>query len=366
MKLMSATGGARRAVVRGCLAGLVLSLLWVATSAGAPPTAEAHGKELDISVMSLIPDPERPLTRLYRVHVAYAGDRDPIQGATVLLSAVRQEGGPGVESVRLTPLKDAPGLYVGEVAYPRFGAWSVQLEVSAALAQGAGQTEFVDSVRPRALSDADEAALKAEGERVFRLQLFFRFGWWPDLVNIVVRVIHSLSAVAYFGVTGGVLFLAWFGSTRLRPNVLRRATRYFLPVTLASLLGLLATGLYSAAFDSPTEAPGIYDLDRLLSLPYGQVYFAAFLVKPLGWLVLVFLAFRIHAALRETGGLPTVSGGAQEAALDFPLVIPRTGEQALKRLALLNGGMALLLVIDLAVLIYLHYLSHLGVFLPSG
>ena len=48
-----------------------------------------------------------------------------------------------------------------------------------------------------------------------------------------------------------------------------------------------ASGLYSAAFDSPTIAPGYYDIQEILQLPYGEAYLAAILVKPLAWLALV-------------------------------------------------------------------------------
>jgi hypothetical protein len=248
------------------------------------------------------------------------------------------------------------------VSYSRFGTWIVQLEVSAAFGQGEGEATFVDNVRPGALNpDPDqEAARKADEERIFKLQLFFGFDWWPDVVNIAMRATHSVSALTYFGLSGMVLFMAWFGAPVARPRLPARVAPIFLPIALASLLGLLATGLYSAAFDAPNTAPGIYDVDGLLNLPYGRVYLVAFLFKPVAWTALVVLAFRISSALRSSAGLRPIGGGAVDAVVDAPTYV-----DSLKSLTLVNAGVGLLIFMDLTVVIYMHYLSHLGVFLPT-
>lgn len=338
---------------------LALWLIW-----GGPfiASALAHGKELEISVTSLIPDPDRPLVRLYRVFVVYEGDLEPVEEAEVQLTAVREEGGPEPNPVRLTAVENKPGLYVGEVTYPRFGTWQVSLQVEAAFGQGEGEAEFVDNVRPGTLNPTEEAALKAEEERIYKLQLFFRFSWWPDVVNILVRITHSTAGMTYFLVTGAVAFTAWFGAPGKRPDFQAWLQRLFLPLALGSLGLLLASGLYSAAFDAPTTPPGIYDLTAMRELPYGLAYLGVFLFKPAIFIALIVLAVQIHKAMQQAWSVASVAGAAQETAMSLtngPAIA------RLRRLTLINAGLGLLIVWVVAVVIYLHYVSHLGIFLPS-
>ena len=56
-----------------------------------------------------------------------------------------------------------------------------------------------------------DAARRAEAERVASLQLLFGFEWWPDVVTVLVRIVHSVAGLAYFVASGLVLVLAWFG-----------------------------------------------------------------------------------------------------------------------------------------------------------
>ena len=333
------------------------------------PAASAHGKELTITVSSLVPDPAEPLTRLYRVRATYAGDGDPIDGATVTLLAEQVDGGRTVDAVELTEVKGESGLYVGEVKFTRFGRWNVVINVKAMLGLGSGETVFEDNVRPGNLSPAEEAALESEGERVRRLQIFFQFGLWPDLVNIIVRITHSFSGLAYFGTVGFALTLAWFGVPARSSRTWERVRAGYLPVTMLSLAGILGTGMFSMAYDAPVTAPGIYDLDRLFALPYGEWYFAAFVLKPVAWVGLVALAIRVYFVVVRgprpvvagaPAGLPAISGGAGNGAMEPLKPVP-----GLRGLTLLTIAVGLALVADLAVVIYLHYLSHLGVFLPS-
>lgn len=337
------------------LTRLLLGIAALATvllsSAAAPWPAAAHGKELSITVTPLMPDPGQPLLRLYRVTVVFAGDLDPVDGATVVLRANRREGGE-VGPVGLTEIDDRPGLYVAEVIYDRFGTWQLSLDVTAALGQGDGRAEFTDHITPGALSPQQEAALVAEGERVIRLQLFFAFDWWPDVINVSMRIVHSMAGLAYFVATGLVFGMAWIGVPAGRREQAAQLRRLFFPATMVSLSLLLAAGLYSAAFDAPIVAPGIYDVKRMLEIPYGEWYLAAFLLKPVLFVVLVVMAIRINGALRGWNG-DALSAEHREAV------------GALRRASVLNGVAGLLLVADVAVVIYLHYITHLGVFLPD-
>jgi hypothetical protein len=336
--------------------GLLLAV-WAIT----PSRADAHGKELQATMSTLLLNQENPLTRLYRVTVVYASDLEPVENATVTLSATRVEGGPGVSGIELTAISGGAGVYVGEIDYQRFGSWQVTVQVRGPLGQGEAESGFIDQVRPRAITASEQESLLFEAERVRRLQLFFKFGWWPDMVNIILRVVHSSAAIAYFAMTGLVLFIALAGIPTGWPDLPAKLHQRFIPVTVGSLIILSASGMYSADFDSPTNAPGIYDIGAILRLPYGEAYLGAFLVKPLAWLILIYLAVRTGQELKLYARLPLVGGEATAMALPAVRVTPR-----LKHLALANLGVGIVLVVDIALIIYLHYLSHLGVFIPQA
>lgn len=351
----------------GLLALALMATLWFVQSTMAP-AASAHGKELTVTVTSLLPDGGRPLTRLYRATVAYAGDLEPVADATVILTATLTHASGSafeIEPLRLTAVGGSAGLYVGEVTYARFGDWEVGVHVEAAFGQGEGEASFTEALAPGALSAAGAAALEAEGARVYRLQLLFGFDWWPDVVNVLLRIVHSGAGLAYFVVTGAALALAWFGVPVGRSDLPQKLARVFPIAAFGSLALLLAAGLYSAAFDAPITAPGIYDIEGMRRIPYGDWYLAAFIVKPILFIVLAVLAVRIYGDLKAwppmtiRGGASAVLAHGRAADAAVAAVIPR-----LRQLTVANAIVGLVLVADVAVVIYLHYVSHLGVFLP--
>ncbi len=347
MNTVAPTRWYRRIVLAIATAAALLSL---GRTLLAEPVA-AHGKQIDVAVTSLSPDPDQPLLRLYRARATYAIDGDPVEGATVVLTALRADGTSGFPARMLTEIGGDGGLYVSEVVFERFGAWEMHLTVQAELGQGEGSVTFSEDIRPGSLNPDQEAAQRAEGERVARLQLLFGFDWWPDVVTIAMRILHSLAGLSYFVVAGLALGLAWFGIPSRYPDFPRRLRRIFLPMAATSLGVLLLAGLYSAAFDAPVAFPGIYDVGSMRRLPFGDAYLVAFLVKVALFGGLIVHASRIHRTLRQWDETPA---GAASA----PIVA------ALRRSTLLNAAAGVAVVVDVAVLVYLHYLSHLGVFLP--
>ena len=351
--------GRGRAALRArwILTGLALGVLLITAGAlVAAPGAEAHGKELRITVVPLTADPDRPLERLYRVEVIYAGDGEPVTAGQVVLRAERDPAPGAIGPVALTEVEGSAGLYVGEVRFERFGTWTVRLHVEAPGGLGDGSVTFEDEVRPGLLNPAEEAALRAEGERVIRLQLRFGFDWWPDAVNVVMRVLHSVAGLSSFAVSGLAFVLAWLGAPASRPGLPGRVARRYLLLAGISLSTLLGAGLYSAAYDAPTLPPGIYDVSTLVQIPFGEWYLAAFLVKVVMFVLLAVLAVRIHGSLRRWEALGAPSAGAEGVAPSLA---------ALRRETLASMAIGLVLTVDVAVLIYLHYVSHLSVFLPE-
>jgi hypothetical protein len=317
--------------------------------AGVAQPSSAHGKELDITVDSLVPDPDRPLRLLYRATIVYVGDRDPVEDASVVLTARQAQNDAPLPPLSLTQVAGAEGVYVGEVVFDRFGDWDLHLDVEAALGLGDGSVDFTDEVRPEPADPALDAARRVEAERVASLQLLFGFEWWPDVVTVMLRVIHSVAGLAYFVVTGLVLVLAWFGIPTRRPGLLHDLSRRFLPIAGISLGALLLAGLYEAAFDAPVAWPGIYDLPSMLAIPYGDAYLVAFALKVVSFGLLVVMALRIGGSLKAWDGA---------AVPDDDVAMIGT----LKRQTLINAAIGLFVLADVAVVIYLHYISHLGVF----
>lgn len=52
-------------------------------------TAQAHGKELNVGVTCIAPDPSRPLNKVCTVTLRYP-DGDPVVGAIVQMTAIRE------------------------------------------------------------------------------------------------------------------------------------------------------------------------------------------------------------------------------------------------------------------------------------
>lgn len=271
-----------------------------------------------------------------------------MQGAQVVLTSSRPDLEPG-EPLSLTEVVGSDGTYVGEVEFSRFGEWDIRLDVEATLGLGSGSVEFVDDIRPEPADAALDAARRAEAERVASLQLLFGFEWWPDVITVLVRIVHSVAGLTYFVASGLVLVLAWLGIPARRKGLLSDVARRFRPIAGASLGALLLAGLYTAAFDAPIAWPGIYDVSGLLAIPYGDAYLVAFLVKIVAFVLLAVMLVRISGTLRIWSRAPSP---------ETDLVTIAT----LKRQTLVNALIGLLVLADVAILIYLHYISHLAVF----
>jgi hypothetical protein len=336
-------------------------------------SVQAHGKEITLTVSSLVPDRIEPLRRMYRVHVTYAGDQDVVEGAEVSITGTRREGGGALEQQHMIELPGEPGIYVAEIVFDRFGDWELEFSVEAALGQGDGTATLTESITPVVLSAADQVSMLNEADRVQRLQVFFAFKWWPDIASIAIRIVHTMSAVTYAVVIASVLLAAWLGGSGSR-ILTGKVGENFLLLSTLSLAGILLSGLYGAAFGAPNAAPGIYEYRDLLALPYGDAYLIAFMLKPVGWVAMVLLAMRVEAvvikpafaSLDEADSVTPTGAAVPSGAADASLSEPgQRTDIELKRLIGVGTTLTVIAVADLAIVIYLHYLSHLGVFLPE-
>lgn len=168
-----------------------------------------------------------------------------------------------------------------------------------------------------------------------------------------MRALHAGAGAAYFALMAPVFAMAWLGDPSAPTRLHAWLARWFLPAAGASLALLFAAGVYSGFFGAPIAAPGVFDFARMRSIPYGEWYLAAFASKVVLFIGLGVLTHRTHAALQSQ---PSTDGAPATPADVWRL----------KRISILTMGVGSVLVVNVAVLVYLHYLSHLAVFLPEG
>jgi hypothetical protein len=313
-----------------------------------PPKATAHGKEVQVTVTSLLPDPSQPFMRLYRALVLFE-DGDPVEDAVIEITAQREEGGQTLAPVQFYPLNE-PGLYATEVTYDRFGNWVVTVTVSE---PGEGTASFTDAILPGQVESAESDKTPNTGIPE-NLAILFKFDGL-DFLNIVFRFVHSLAGLAWFCLIGVILVAHWFMAPETKHQALYQLRGFFSPIAGVSLAILLGSGIYNGIWDSPIRPPGVFDLQTMLQVPFGDVYLMAFLGKVLAFAVLAGVTIRLRTVLRD---LPT-------SAAERPSNPAPDGTLVAARLAKIGLGTAIFLVIDIAVLIYMHYISHLAIVIPQ-
>lgn len=350
-----------RSRIRVIVVLLLLAALLLQLAFPSNWVAWAHGKELSIKVSSFTSDPNNPLVRLFRAQVEYASDLEPVTGAQVWLTADRRGGGPAVEPVPLEPLNE-PGIYAGEVVFPLYGSWNVILTVKGSR-EGTGESGFVESVVPAGPQvDNDEVREKV-------LQLFFNFNW-RDVAAIMVRIIHSLASMVWFGLTAVILVAHWFVSAANRPPIFARLSIIFAPAAFLSLAVLMASGIYTGIYSAPVKPPGIFDFNLMWRIPFGPAYLATIGFKVLALATCGILAVAMNRVLRSAS-YPMIAGGDDNTAAGMVGVAETSRtrafsqDRALFHLAAVNAVIGIAIAAAVAVAVYLHYISHLAVFLPN-
>lgn len=327
------------------MVGLGLGLLLSSLS---PGIALAHGKEITIEVSTLTPDPQQPRTRLYRAFVFFTGDREPVEGAVIALTAQRRPGGEALPPVRLEPL-NVPGFYAAQVSFPRYGTWEIKLEVKE---PGQGEASFVEEVIPAPLPRGTEATDEGSERSIFTVSLSFN---WRDVANVGMRWLHALAAGLWFGLSGLIVAAFWFLRGESRGQFWRRLYPLFPWLGGASLLLLAATGIYNAIYNSPIRPPGAFNLLVMERIPYGTPYLGVLGLKALTVLIggglLVGMAKGLRWARWPGEGNPAVATSGKSSLL--------------LRLAVTNIALGVIMMLSVAVLVYLHNLSHLAVLVPG-
>jgi hypothetical protein len=149
----------------------------------------------------------------------------------------------------------------------------------------------------------------------------------------------------YLGLTLVLLLNRWFQPYLARAQHWTMLLHAAYPAALGSLALLAVSGMLTAYIDAPVRAPGVFNIEALVNVPYGIAYVAAFWLKlALGVGVLV-----VASKARLPGQAFVVAH--RPAALTGSLTVT-------------FGLLSVLLLLDVVVLVYLHNLSHLSVVVP--
>ncbi len=306
--------------------------------------AEAHGKVVNIALTCVAPDPARPLTKVCTAFLKYA-DGDPVPNARFQMTARRE----GKAEAILGPVAfrslDRDGVYSAGVNFPAYGRWRMRFQV---LEPGRGEAELVENLLPPVPGTGSVAPVQ--------LQVAFKFGL-ADVRNLTLRILHLLAAAGWFASIVLVLVLFRVPGPEQRARSLARAAAIFPRAAGGSLLLLTLTGIANAAYNAPTRPPGLLAPALIARLPFGSAYLAAFLTKMVLTLAVLGATVALGFILRQTYGqpAPAIAGGSPEGN-----GLPASQDRKVTWLAGVNLVLGLLIFASVAVLGYLHVVTHVA------
>lgn len=313
--------------------------------------ARAHGKEVEIELRCAPLDPRAPLDQSCEAVVTYANDGEPVTGARLRLEGIRPGKGDRASGDPVRPSGE-PGYYTGTISLSAYGGWVLSATMEA---PAEGTVELRQEVLPPSgASPISEA----------RARLLINFNA-RDLANIAALVAHLVGTAAVFGVTAGVLIIGVTAHGPRGTQYRRSVVRAFPLLAGAAFVLVAGSGLYNAAYNSPTRSPGLFHPTTVANLPYGDAYVIAFGVKMALALALLLGTAALAFQLRRHAPwlMPQMSGGAeaasQEVMVGCSLLSEVRGDVCISLAAfnLLVGGTLMIVVV---VLDYLHLLSHAG------
>lgn len=336
--------------IRLILVGIVLAI-----ALGAVPVAEAHaGGKAEPQIAAGLKG--RGLTRDVVVRLTDVDDGDPINGATVTVSASMTRPHPMQLAPQLLP-STAPGTYKGRLLLLMPSVWTVRIAVT-----GQDVVEASSTLRTKVdFSSAGSVATKTPPVATLPTRIADTLVR-TDYMNMAVLWIHGLAAMGW--ILGVVVMAVALASepALLNDGVRLRLSRWyrrwgawlhwaFVPV-------IVATGIYNMVRVTPFSLAWTPDeIRRLADIPYGALYEAILIVK-LG----------IFGALLITGTLlllrtTDTSSTAEQAA---PAGALTTLKSALGAPGLVYLSSVPLILGAAMALRYVHVLSHVAVVLNHG
>lgn len=316
------------------------------------PSVGAHGKEVEIDLRCAPLDPRTPLDQSCEAVVTYADDGEPVTGAQLRLEGVRPGKG---DRATGDPVKSSgePGHYRGTISLSAYGGWLLSATMEA---PAEGTVELRQEVLP------PSGAASPVSEAQARLIINFNA---RDLANIAALVAHLLGTATVFGATAAVLITGVVAHETRGTQYRRSVARAFPLLAGAGFVLVAASGLYNAAYNSPTRSPGLFHPATVADLPYGNAYVIAFGVKMALVLALLLGTAALASQLRRRASslMPQMSGGSEAAFQEIssgPSLLAEVRGDACLFLAAFNLLIGGAVMINVIVLDYLHLLSHAG------
>lgn len=280
------------------LATYALATLALPTSAG----AHSEGKAIPKIDVTVTPDASSVTVQTVTVHISDLDSGTPVTGADVVAEGKMLE--PHEMSTLPTTLQPTgdPGTYAANMRFPMAAEWTLAVHVSGSSVQTADkETSFRVSLTTAtpAAGPGDLTSTPPPGggltPTVTGSTVRIRGSLsWRDAIPIATLAVHSISALAWVGLTLLLVLAAY--PTRKRwmtdefsERVLAKRSKWRLGAIAAGSL-LVLTGLINGLVAAPfrlTPTPGA--ISNGLKIPFGGLYMAILATKIVILVILVFV-----------------------------------------------------------------------------
>lgn len=266
------------------LAAILLALLFLGLILGTGSASSAHqgGKAIPKVDISVAPYASGPLTLAITAKITDADSGTPVEGASVNFEAVMTD--PHEMWTLPTPMTETgePGVYSAVIKFSMAANWKFIVRVDGPSVQPASAEYEYRITFQGAEADPQAQGLTstAGGPTPTRAQVKVQGSLGSgDVVPITSLVLHSLSAIAWVGLT--VLLVIAAGDERggrfgedFREELLEKGSRWRAMAVAAGVV-LVVTGIYNTIVIAPFKiAPTPDAMSNAMKVPFGGTYLA--------------------------------------------------------------------------------------------
>lgn len=269
---------------RARLAAMFLALLFIGLAFGFGSIASAHqgGRAIPKVNISVAPHASGPLTLAITARITDADSGTPVEGASVNFEAVMTD--PHEMWTLPTPMTETaePGVYSAVIKFSMAADWKFIVRVDGpAVLPATAEYDYRITFQGAEADPLDQGLTSTVGAQTpSRAQVKVKGSLGSgDVVPIASLVIHSLSAVAWVGLT--VLLVIAAGDERnrrfgeeFREELLEKGSRWR-AAAVASGVVLVVTGVYNTIIVAPFKiAPTPDAMSNAMKIPFGGTYLA--------------------------------------------------------------------------------------------
>lgn len=275
---------ATRSVRRLRLTAKLLALLILGLTLGLGSDALAHqgGRAIPKMEISVAPDSSGPLTLAITARLIDADSGTPVEGANVSFEAVMTD--PHEMWTLPTPMTETaePGVYSAVIKFPMAADWKfiIKADGSGLLPATAEYSYRITFQGAQADPSAQSLTSTVGAQTPSRAQVKVEGSLgWGDVAPITSLVLHSISAIAWVGLT--VLLVVAAGDVRnqrfgeeFREELLEKGSRWRAGAVAAGV-ALIVTGVYNTIVVAPFKiAPTPDAMSSAMKIPFGGTYLA--------------------------------------------------------------------------------------------